>query len=557
VVLNPAFRNPVAVYQGGPAVGTLAQLVRGRRFMLVTTQGWVRRGMLSQVTAACGAPVVTIDAIAENPTLQMLAALDPALEPFRGSDVAVVAIGGGSVLDSAKAIAAALASGLDMRAVCELARADAPLPPTAVPAPLFCVPTTAGTGSEVTRTATLWDAGGSKYALADDRLYPQAAILDPAMTQTLPDAITLSSGIDALSHAMESIWNVHHNPISDALARDAIARIWTFLPAALAGPDLPARAQLQTAAMLAGMAISATRTALAHSMSYPLTGRFGLRHGLACGFTLPQVAAFTLERHPDRAALIAEAMGLADPARIPAALHEWMDRLGVYRAVNEVIDAAAVAGLGAALLAPGRAGNNLRQATPDEAQAILLASLSGGAPSVRPVPPKPGRVFWITGLSGAGKSTLSRAVADALRASGRPVVLFDGDELRAIIGGSLAYREADRRELTARYSGLSHALAQQGIDVVCATIGLFHASQQWNRAHIPHYVEVFLKVDLQTLIARDSKGLYARALSGETSDVVGIDIPYEEPQAPDLVIDTTERREDFSGLAAQVLAAGT
>ena len=529
--------------------------MRGRRFLLVTTQGWVQRGLLPRIAGACDAPVAAIDTIAENPTVQRLAALDPVLEQWRGSGIAVVAIGGGSVLDSAKAVAAALASGLQMRAVCELARAGEPLPPDAVLPPLFCVPTTAGTGSEVTRTATLWDANGCKYSLSDDRLYPRAAILDPELTVTQPDAITLSSGIDALSHAMESIWNTHHNPISDAFARDAIARIWNALPLALAGTDLPARAELQTAALLAGMAISATRTALAHSISYPLTGRFGLRHGLACGFTLPHVAAFTLEHHPDRATIIAEALGLVDPAQIPPALYAWLERLGVYRAVAELIDPGAVAELGSALIAPGRASNSLRPATPDDAQAILLASLSGRVPARRPAPPKPGRVIWITGLSGAGKSTLSRAVADALRASGRPVLLFDGDELRGLIGGSLGYREADRRELTGRYSALSRALAQQGTDVVCATIGMFHASQQWNREFIPRYTEVYLKVDLQILIARDTKGLYARALKGEINDVVGIDIPCEEPQAPDLVIDTTERRDDLSGLVAQVLAA--
>ena len=503
VVVTPAFRNPVAVYQGADALDTLAQLVGGRPFVLVTTQGWVQRGLLPRVVSACGAPVASIDTVTENPTVQGLAAVEPILEPWRGSGVAVVAIGGGSVIDSAKAVGAALVSGLHMHAVGELARADAGLPPHAVVPPLFCVPTTAGSGSEVTRTATLWDRDGRKYSLADDRLYPQAAILDPALTMTLPNAVTLSSGLDALSHAMESIWNVHHNPISDALAQDAIARIWQLLPLALSGAGESARAELQTAALLAGMAISATRTALAHTISYPLTGRFGLRHGLACGFTLPGVARFMLEAHTDRAAVIAQALGLTDSAQIPPVLYRWMKRLGVYRAVTDVIDSAAVAKLGSELIASSRVRNGLRHATADDAQAILLASLSG-APPEAPAAPKPGRVIWITGLSGAGKTTLGRAVADTLRASGRPVVLFDGDELRSLIGGSLGYREADRRELTGRYSALSRALAQQGMDVVCATIGLFHANQQWNREFIPRYTEVYLKADLQTLFARDT-----------------------------------------------------
>ena len=549
------FRNPVAIHHPAPAVETLAELLRGRRFVLVTTAGWVARGLVARVASACGEPVAAFTGITENPTLEMLTELDRALSRWRGADLAVVAIGGGSVLDAAKAIAAALASGLDMPAVCELARTATALPRDAVVPPLFCVPTTTGTGSEVTRTATLWDAAGRKFSLSDDRLYAQAAILDPSLIATQPEAITLSSGLDALSHAMESIWNVHHNPISDACACEAIRTIWTCLPLAMAG-DRAARGQLQTAALLAGFAISGTRTALAHSISYPLTGRFGLRHGLACAFTLPQVAAFTLEHHQDRAAIIAAAMNLADSAQIPAALSLWMSRLGVYEAVAERIDVAAVAGLGPSLISPDRAGNGLRLASPAEAEGLLEAALSQSVPASPRAPGAPGRVYWITGLSGAGKSTLGRGVAAALRAAGRPVVLFDGDELRTLIGGSLGYREADRRALTARYAALSRGLALQGIDVVCATIGLFHDTQRWNRQHIQRYVEVYLRADLRTLIARDSKGLYARALKGETRDVVGIDIPFEEPETPDLVIDSAQGLDDFDRLVASVLAAG-
>ena len=119
---------------------TVARLLGGRRFLLVTTQGWVRRGLLTRVVGTCGAPVATIDTIAENPTRQKLIALDPALEPWRGSDVVVVAIGGGSVLDSGKVIAAALAQGLQMRAVSEIARVGALLPPESVLTRLCCVP---------------------------------------------------------------------------------------------------------------------------------------------------------------------------------------------------------------------------------------------------------------------------------------------------------------------------------------------------------------------------------------------------------------------------------
>ena len=160
-----------------------------------------------------------------------------------------------------------------------------------------------------------------------------------------------------------------------------------------------------------------TRTGLAHSISYPLTGCFGLRHGLACSFTLPSVAAFVLEGAPERARVIAEAFGATDVAELSPALREWMERLGVYEAVRRVIDLPRVLELGDALLAKGRADNGLRPATRADAQRILREALSESPQGECTAPPRaPGRVVWITGLSGAGKSTLARALTH--RASG-------------------------------------------------------------------------------------------------------------------------------------------
>jgi len=165
-----------------------------------------------------------------------------------------------------------------------------------------------------------------------------------------------------------------------------------------------------------------------------------------------------------------------------------------------------------------------------------------------------GWVVWITGLSGAGKTTLSRPVAAALRDGGRNVVLLDGDELRGVIGGKIGHSEIERREVAERYSHLCRLVSIQGVDVVCATMSLFHSRHVWNRANIPKYVEVYLKVDLETLVARDPKGLYRRALAGEASNVVGIDLPFEEPLAPDLVIDNNAERSDMDPLVDQVLS---
>jgi len=145
-------------------------------------------------------------------------------------------------------------------------------------------------------------------------------------------------------------------------------------------------------------------------------------------------------------------------------------------------------------------------------------------------------VWWITGLSGAGKSTVSRLVRDGLTARGYPALLLDGDVMRVVLGETDGYGPDDRR-LAFTYSRLAREVAKQGIDVICATISMFHAVREWNRGHILRYREIYLRVPMPELEARDPSGLYARARRGEKTDVVGHDGIFEEPGGPDLVID--------------------
>jgi len=148
-----------------------------------------------------------------------------------------------------------------------------------------------------------------------------------------------------------------------------------------------------------------------------------------------------------------------------------------------------------------------------------------------------GIVFWITGLSGAGKSTVARELSSQLRAADRPVILLDGDALRTAIAEDLAHSLGDRRRSAMRNARLCRLLAGQGIDVVCATISLFHDVQRWSRENIPGYREIYLRVPIEELRRRDGKGIYAGAQRGEMRDVVGLDVPAETPEAPDLILD--------------------
>jgi adenylylsulfate kinase len=148
-----------------------------------------------------------------------------------------------------------------------------------------------------------------------------------------------------------------------------------------------------------------------------------------------------------------------------------------------------------------------------------------------------GRVYWITGLSAAGKTSVAQRLVDRLIAGGQRPILLDGDVLRAIFGISGAHDRQSRLNLALQYARLCRELAQQGHTVICATISLFHQVHDWNRANIPGYHEIYLRVPLEQLQVRDPKGIYARAKVGEVKDVAGLDFAIEEPRDPDLLID--------------------
>ncbi len=144
-----------------------------------------------------------------------------------------------------------------------------------------------------------------------------------------------------------------------------------------------------------------------------------------------------------------------------------------------------------------------------------------------------GPVIWITGYSGAGKTTVSIALLKRLRAVGRCAVLLDGDRLRAAIAPDAGHKPEERLALALCYARLCRELSEQGLAVVCATISMFDEVWTWNRAHIPKYLEVYLRVPLDIRSARDAKGLY----TSRTANMVGIDVALPEPPHPDLTID--------------------
>ena len=147
------------------------------------------------------------------------------------------------------------------------------------------------------------------------------------------------------------------------------------------------------------------------------------------------------------------------------------------------------------------------------------------------------RVIWITGLSGAGKTTLAREVTRSLRTIGHSVVMLDGDELRDVFGvvtpSEQNHSRDSRLALAMRYSRLCRVIADQGFTVVIATISLFNEVHMWNRANLPGYFEVYLKVPLEELRLRDPKNIYRRFDAGELENVAGLDLPIDGPVITD------------------------
>jgi len=152
----------------------------------------------------------------------------------------------------------------------------------------------------------------------------------------------------------------------------------------------------------------------------------------------------------------------------------------------------------------------------------------------------PGRVVWITGLSGSGKSTLATEVVGQLRALRNDVIRLDGDELREVFAAeSINLQRHDRNGrlmLAMQYASLCRLLSMQGFTVVIATISMFREVYAWNRANLPGYFEVYLKVPIEELRRRDPKGIYRRFDTGDLLNVAGLDLPVDEPEQADFEV---------------------
>ena len=289
VPLTWSYFNPVKVIAEPAALDNLKSIVPAEgNILLVTTAGFNSRGLTKRILKLLGSKRVFIyDQVTPNPTVDDL---DNASMEFKSYHFScLIALGGGSVMDTAKIFGVIFSSSL-VRPLSKIFR-DKVQNNWTSSLPVICIPTTSGTGAEVTQFATAWDSKYfKKYSVSGVKVFPTYAILDPELTLSLPKNHTLYTALDTISHGLESLWNKNRTSLSSAFAMQALAMAVQALPIILRQPEhLEKRGQMQQASMLAGMAISQTRTAIAHSISYPLTIHFGIPHGLACSFTLKEL----------------------------------------------------------------------------------------------------------------------------------------------------------------------------------------------------------------------------------------------------------------------------
>lgn len=173
------------------------------------------------------------------------------------------------------------------------------------------------------------------------------------------------------------------------------------------------------------------------------------------------------------------------------------------------------------------------------------------------MPDQLGSVIWITGLSGSGKTTLAKEFVALLRRSKQAVIMLDGDELREVFAAAATnaqnHGRAGRLGLAMQYAHLCRVIAAQGFTVVISTISLFREVHTWNRTNLPGYFEVFLKVPLEELRRRDPKGIYRRFDAGELTNVAGLDLTIDEPEAADWIVDFMPQRS-VAHLAEELLS---
>jgi alcohol dehydrogenase class IV len=271
-------------------LGEIAAQRLGPRVLLVTDAGLVKAGLIApalHTLEEAGIAVDVFDAVVADPPEDVVLA---AVAKARNFDArAVIGFGGGSSIDVAKLVALLVAGHESLAEIYGVGIAKGPR------LPLLAIPTTAGTGSEVTPISIVTTGAHEKKGVVSPLIIPDIALLDPELTVNLPPHVTAATGIDAMVHAIEAYTSTspNNNPVSQALAKEALALLGRNIERAVhQGHDIAARSAMLLGSMLAGQAFANSPVAAVHALAYPIGGHFGVPHGLSNALVLPHVLRF-------------------------------------------------------------------------------------------------------------------------------------------------------------------------------------------------------------------------------------------------------------------------
>lgn len=242
----------------------------------------------------------TFDKVDPNPSIDII---DKGIKLSKeGKTELVIGMGGGSALDAGKVIALMSKQSFSLETYFKTNKN------LKKGLPCIAIPTTSGTGSEVTRWSSIWDhKKKKKFSMEHSFLFPEYCIIDPVLTLNKPEFLTAVTGLDALCHAVESYWSKHSNPISDSFAEKSIQLIVKNIKNTVKNPaSIEHRTQMAKASLFAGLAFSQTKTTACHAISYPLTSHFKIPHGLACALSLPYMFDFNVSSLGQKAQNLAE-----------------------------------------------------------------------------------------------------------------------------------------------------------------------------------------------------------------------------------------------------------
>ena len=321
------YTQPVKIYFGTGKLRQLGQVLRelGMTRCVAVCDPFLA-GKLRTLAEEIPAIRAVFSEVEPNPQLSGAART---AELIRQLDAdGVIGIGGGSTLDTAKFAAAIARAGGPAE---DYFRALRSFPEDRVP--VLTVPTTAGTGSEVTQVSVM-SCGKEKKTINHPAFMPMAALVDPELTCSVPPRTTMNTGLDALAHALEGYWSKNHQPISDLMARQAVRLVLENLENAWRdGSDMEARTNMSLAALLGGLSFALPKTAGSHACSYPLSEDYGMPHGEACAFTLDSFVRINAD---DRLEDLCHAAGLRDTEELAERIAELKKLGGLKTRLSEL-----------------------------------------------------------------------------------------------------------------------------------------------------------------------------------------------------------------------------